>query len=337
MDLVSVIIPIYNGSKYIDRAIDSLLSQTYQNLEVILINDGSKDNSENIILRKIEKNSVPHIVFRYFYQENRGISSARNKGLEEATGKFIAFLDQDDWIDDDYIEVLERAIEDFDSDLVIGGFKLLDAQRKLDEWILNPKYEWSKLRITAPWGRIYRKDIIDKYQLRFMETKISEDLYFNLLFLSYSSRVNVISYCGYNWYKNDKSESRTNWNTLSEGRDPIEMLDELHKQMKVPNSLNNDLLTFFFAKYILWYLLYVVTNSTNEMFLEQYKRCIAWLNTNYPRWKKINVCMREPKGERITIRLIVIICILLYRTSLFVFFLSIYKFLVNKFAKRRFE
>lgn len=317
MSTVSIIIPIYNGEKYINKGIHSILEQDYRDIEIIFVNDGSSDNSEEVINNIIKHSQDEHVIFKYIFQENAGIAMARNKGLDEASGKYVMFMDQDDWLESDYIKTFVAYIEESESDLVIGGFKLVDSNGKIEEeWNLNESYEWSKFRITAPWGRIFRKELIDKYHLRFMNTKISEDLYFNILCFSYTSKIKVISYAGYNWYHNTKSESRTKWNVISKDRNPLVMLEELHRNMKQPNAMSNELLTYFFAKYIFWYLLYSAQGSPKELFISVYKQCIKWLNKHYPEWSKGGIKWKNPGGEVFKTHMTVVACVWLYKVKL---------------------
>lgn len=101
-DLISVIVPIYNVEDYIRQCFDSLLNQTYQNFEVLMINDGSPDNSASICQEYAARDSR----FRYFEKENGGASSARNMGIEYSEGSYITFVDPDDWLDETYLEIL---------------------------------------------------------------------------------------------------------------------------------------------------------------------------------------------------------------------------------------
>lgn len=316
MCLVSIIIPIYNGDAYIYKGIKSILEQDYSNLEVLLVDDGSTDNSENVIKNFIENNEK-QVVFKYIYQENAGVAMARNRGLEEATGKYVMFMDQDDWFEPYCVKTFLSAIEETNSDLVIGGFKLVDMHDKIEQkWSLDETKEWSKFRITAPWGRIFRKEVIDKNHLRFMDTKISEDLYFNILFFSCTSRIRVISYAGYNWLHNAKSESRTKWNVISQDRNPLVMLNELHQKMHRPNSMSDEMLTYFFAKYIIWYLLYTARGSTSGLLTDIYRQCIQWLDANYPKWSNGRITSKNPGGEVRKTHMIVAICVLLYKIKI---------------------
>ena len=118
-ELISIIVPIYNVENYLRQCLDSIVSQTYQNFECLLINDGSSDNSADICREYIEKDSR----FRYFEKENVGVSSARNLGIERSKGQYITFIDSDDWVDSEYLEVLYRALIEEKADIAITTYK----------------------------------------------------------------------------------------------------------------------------------------------------------------------------------------------------------------------
>ena len=125
METISLIIPIFNAEKTLQRCLDSVRQQTYSNLEVILIDDGSTDGSRNICMSFAKRDSR----LRYLYQPNAGVSAARNLGLDAATGTYVAFLDSDDWLSPDYLACLHTAMSD--CDLVIGGLQLTDGTHTL--------------------------------------------------------------------------------------------------------------------------------------------------------------------------------------------------------------
>ena len=118
-ELISIKVPIYNVENYLRQCLDSIVSQTYQNFECLLINDGSSDNSADICREYIEKDSR----FRYFEKENVGVSSARNLGIERSKGQYITFIDSDDWVDSEYLEVLYRALIEEKADIAITTYK----------------------------------------------------------------------------------------------------------------------------------------------------------------------------------------------------------------------
>ena len=146
-ELISIIVPIYNVEKYLRQCLDSIMNQTYRNCECLLIHDGSSDNSEDICREYVSKDSR----FRYFEKENGGVSSARNLGIEHSKGEYITFIDSDDWVDSDYLEVLYNSLVDERADIAISTYK----QFNMDD---NCYYVHS-------YQRGYEKRIFEKYQL----------------------------------------------------------------------------------------------------------------------------------------------------------------------------
>lgn len=327
-ELISIIVPIYNGEKYINNIYVNIIKQTYRPIELVLVNDGSTDNSIELIeglnaIHEIE----PSIQMKICNKENGGIASARNIGLMEASGKFIMFMDQDDWMERDCVEKLAEKAFDSDADIVIGGFNQINDKGEIQEtWSLNPQLSWHRLRITAPWGRLFRKAIIDKEKISFFDTKISEDLYFNILFLSYANKVEIISYAGYNWKQDSNSESHKNWSKMSDDRNPLKMLTELHKQMGDSSLLKEDEMTFFFTKYLVWYLLFCSRGATHDQVMERSKEVFLWLKNNYPSFPKyVWKSLRFPKGESLKIRFCVSAVLLMWRMRLLPIFLETYR------------
>lgn len=117
-DLISVVVPIYNVENYIKKCVDSILSQTYKNLEIILVDDGSPDNCPQICDEYAQKDSRIKVI----HKENGGVSSARNIGMENARGKWIAFIDADDWIEEKYFEKMLDRVKTNDADIVLCGY-----------------------------------------------------------------------------------------------------------------------------------------------------------------------------------------------------------------------
>ena len=118
-ELISIIVPIYNVENYLRYCLDSIVSQTYQNFECLLINDGSPDNSADICREYVSKD----FRFKYFEKENSGVSAARNLGIEQSVGEYITFIDPDDWVESDYLEVLYRALLEEQADISISTYK----------------------------------------------------------------------------------------------------------------------------------------------------------------------------------------------------------------------
>lgn len=121
--LVSIVVPVYNAEKYLEQCLNSIQNQTYKNFEVILVNDGSMDHSESICKGFVEGDSR----FRYFLKSNGGASSARNFGLDHVRGDFITFIDADDWVDENHLEVLINNIRENNSDMAVSSIKKFDS------------------------------------------------------------------------------------------------------------------------------------------------------------------------------------------------------------------
>jgi len=138
MSKVSVIIPVYNMEKYIEKCLDSIINQTMKNIEVIIINDGSTDNSEQIILEYIKRHPEANIL--YFEKDNGGLSDARNYGVPYATGKYISFIDADDYIENNLYEKLEEFM-DKDIDMIKFKMQTVNEDGEIIEKIEGPVFE----------------------------------------------------------------------------------------------------------------------------------------------------------------------------------------------------
>ncbi len=130
-ELISIIVPIFNTEKYLHQCLDSILSQSYENFECLLINDGSTDASASICREYIAKDAR----FRYFEKENGGVSSARNLGIERSGGAYITFIDSDDWIEFDYLEVLYAAIIQETADISVSTYRTYEMSK--NQWLFH--------------------------------------------------------------------------------------------------------------------------------------------------------------------------------------------------------
>ena len=138
MNKLSVIIPVFNTSKYIRKCLDSIVNQSMKDIELIIVNDGSEDNSETVIKHWIEKNK--HVNVKYLKKENSGLSDARNYGIRFATGKYIAFIDSDDYIDKNLFKNLEKYMAD-DIEVIKFKIKTVDEKGKIIEKLEGPVFE----------------------------------------------------------------------------------------------------------------------------------------------------------------------------------------------------
>lgn len=229
---ISIIIPVYNAEKYINECVESVLRQNFTDYEVILINDGSMDNSGLICKRLAERDDRIH----YIEQENSGVCGARNAGLDVATGVLIFFMDSDDWLEQDSLNVLFSEYQKTNSDMIIADMRFVGDLRTRDlhvfdksftttdkEWI--DKYEMAcigygynpnpgtKHNITglgSMGNKLYKRDIIEKNKLRFdpYTLGIYEDNLFVLHYLVNCQSVTYISKVVYNYREVGDSNSR---------------------------------------------------------------------------------------------------------------------------------
>lgn len=174
--LISVIVPIYNVENYIEECINSILNQNYRNIEIILVDDGSKDNSGKIADRKSKEDDRIKVI----HQKNSGVSTARNVGIDNAKGEYICFVDGDDYLSSNYITYLYELIEKNDADVSLTPFpRKFNNSNVLDEE--NGENDdirvWKGQRaaeemlyyniVISPWNKMVKKEIIDKYNIRF--------------------------------------------------------------------------------------------------------------------------------------------------------------------------
>ncbi len=199
--MISLIIPVYNAEKNLTKCLDSVLAQSYPDFEVILINDGSTDRSHQIIEHYKTKDSR----FRIFTQENSGPSAARNVGIENAKGKYLAFADSDDWLHPDYLKELLKNLERENADLACAGYyemnppfpsglKLHDFnEQSLKEKVISVEHFQSNLfeGVTGVlWAKLFKKEIFDRNTIRLNPNlRLSEDL---LTVLAYSTHIKTV-------------------------------------------------------------------------------------------------------------------------------------------------
>ena len=183
--------------KYLKKCLDSILRQTYRNLEIICVNDGSTDNSASILEEFQEKDSRITVI----YQKNGGLSSARNTGLNYVTSDYVTFVDSDDYVDPRYVEVLYNRLYDENADFSVCDILPFgnDAEKNLKcacwiqdrmKWYPNFPINPNKLVMMA-WGKLFKVDIIRKHQLHFPEGLVCEDNYWHFLYCSFSKTYTI--------------------------------------------------------------------------------------------------------------------------------------------------
>lgn len=210
--MISVIIPVYNAEKFLSRCIESVISQSYSNWELILVDDGSTDNSNNICKQYAEMDTRITLISK----KNGGVSSARNFGLDLCRGDYVTFVDSDDEIKVDLLNDLITSIKKYDSDISICGMERAIGNRrisyKLNDKLINGAENialfindyFKQWVVSAPWGKMYKKELIGN--IRFNEDMtISEDLDFNLRYYREIKRLSLVESDAYIYYNNANS------------------------------------------------------------------------------------------------------------------------------------
>lgn len=214
MKKVSIIIPVYNTGVYLRKCIDSILAQTMSNIEVIIIDDGSREDTAKIC----DEIAISDSRIQLIHKRNEGVSVARNIGLELATGEYVGFVDSDDWIELNMYETLVREIESQNADIVMCDATTIYANGKteLDSFSCLPKScTLSKTDITplrqlelagSSWRVLYRTNLLKEFGIKFpVGLKFSEDRIFNMIALGVSKRFCYVKESFYNRYLREGS------------------------------------------------------------------------------------------------------------------------------------
>lgn len=253
--MISIIIPVYKVEKYLDRCVQSVVDQTYKNLEIILVDDGSPDNCPNICDKWKNKDSRVRVI----HKKNGGLSDARNAGIEIATGKYIAFVDSDDYIKPEMYEKLYFAINEYKADMAICNLQCVDDEGNLidkniqrlpikkevisgREIVANQIWKEKGWYWIVVWSRLYSRKLFE--YIRFPVEKLHEDEFTAHLFWSACEKVACVEGIYYNYVQ--RSESITNEHYSIRRLDSIEailmrldyMLDNNYSEKSIHNCYN---------------------------------------------------------------------------------------------------
>lgn len=289
-DLISVIIPVYNNEKYLSECLSSICSNTYRNIEIIVIDDGSTDNSGNIS----DEFAIEDSRVKVFHKKNTGVSRSRNLGMNIAKGEFIAFVDSDDYIDGDYFEKLLSTMKDSGCDLAVGSVAHVygdDINYKqienLEIDLINPnekdKQNFLDINVNyylyGPVNKLYKRSIITRKNIAFPEdTSYGEDLIFNFNYMKYCEKITYrqvpIYYYNHN---NENSLSHKYREKLFENG--LRLNDIIKNFALEKNILTEDLLRYIAGR--------VFDDAYNSLFDIWSNKCALTLIGKYKRTKMI--------------------------------------------------
>lgn len=270
MEKVSIIIPVYGVEKYLDRCLESVVTQTYENLEIILVDDASVDRSGKICDEWVKKDSRIKVIHKDI---NEGLGLTRNRGLKEITGKYVAYVDSDDWLGPKHIENLYKKISAENADICIGGFTraFSDGKRKTHRDYLN-KTVYHKdeiidnilLPFVAPdinfaqdmqvetncWRCLYSVDLIRKHNIEFTSERVAvaEDFFYNLKCIYYASAITVSDSVEYFYFENLDSISKKYREerydrTVTFYREMVNLIEELNLTDKMGYRIQRNYIT----------------------------------------------------------------------------------------------
>ena len=266
---VSIIVPAYNVEKYIGRCIESIIEQTYKNLEIIIVDDGSNDNTGNVVKCYAKKDDR----IKYIYKDNGGVAKARIRGINEAHGDYIGFVDGDDYIEVDmYKRLLKNAIR-YQAEISHCGYKMIFQNGRinyfyntgniLEQDTITGVQDLIKGQFIEPGlgNKIYKKDLIDRVigkNIINTEIKINEDLLMNFYLFRNSKQSVYEDFCPYNYVVRSESASRVKLNE-NQLKDPLKVTKILLEETKDNEKVHNIAIEKWIRQ-----LVKIATMSTNE-------------------------------------------------------------------------
>ena len=292
--LVSVLIPVYNAERYLARCLDSVLHQTYKNVQVVVVDDGSRDGSAAMLDAYAEL--YPQVLVEH--QENAGAAAARNRAIELAEGAYLCFLDNDDWLDADLLQAFVDAACTTGAEVVCGGYRRPTQDGKvLFEAVPHEGEEWAPYLVEAAWAKLYRSDYVRSQGFRFLPTNIDEDLFFTLPSILLAKQVAIVPTAGYNWFYNTESVSNTSQRSSEGLRFEMTMNDilgELDRRGIVPPTI----VCHYFVRLVTWFLLYTCAGDGRSLARRNLRHYAAWLDSRFPGWRSEPYASpRHPTGD----------------------------------------
>lgn len=283
MSDISIIVPAYNAEKYIEKCLDSLVNQTKEELEFIIVNDGSTDSTEELVKKYKDKR------IKYFKNKNQGIGKTRNFGIDKATSKYIMFLDSDDYLAKNACEVMYNKAENNNLDIVICDFyKEYDNGNILE--IRTPDFEESTLKenpdiITeylCPWAKIYRRDLLINNKIKFVENLKYEDAPFVIEAYLKANKIGKVNECLNYYLIHGNSET-----TVRDRRcfDILKIIDKIRKLTKDTPELT-DKINRLTVRIVTNYTIQQRVQKDKRVGMEFIDEAFAYMKKEVPDYKK---------------------------------------------------
>lgn len=302
MPKVSIIIPVYNAQQYLNRCMDSIMNQSYQDFEVICINDCSPDSSQKILEAYEEKYGKK--IKLLVNQENIGAAKCRGRGMAAAQGEYITFVDSDDYIRRDYLETYCRYMEAENVDAAIGGYTK-DVGGKLTEHRI-PDSCWSVITYAIACAKMYKKSFLQEHGLEFPDIRRGEDIYFNMAVYYHDARYVIMDYTGYYYYFNPESTTSTMRREKNYEQFVAEIFDRFldkHPLANISKERQRVIEYTYLANMVNAFITYGRGVGIGRM-KEKYSFWMQDMKKRFPDYKSNpHVGIRKPRGQTLKIRL----------------------------------
>ena len=321
--LVSVVIPVYNAEKYLARALDSIVNQSFDDYEIIIVNDGSKDSSENIIKKYLNDNDNISLINK----ENQGAWYARIDGIKNSNGKYIAFMDADDVVDKNYLRELYNSILNNDSDISICAYNRIDEDTNkvlatemtvFKNTVLTIPKDLNQLALvnTSNWNKMYKKELFNDVLSYEVKSISLEDLTLNVFAYINTSKISFVDIPLYNYYVNRNSLMKSITNSHLE-----ELKNTFLFLRKNVNNSNKNLLPLldFMAVIHLGFSINQRLYESSKNNRRTIKELCKFIKNNFPLWKKYK-----------TSNLKLLIIKIVFRLNMVYLFIKVYVFSMNK-------
>lgn len=287
---VSVIVPVWNVEKYINQCLESLVNQTLKEIEIIVVNDGSPDNSQKIIDKYVKK--YPNKV-KSFVKENGGQGSARNMGLDIAKGEYISFIDSDDWIDLDFLEKMYNLAKKNNSDIVICDM----VDHYIDNTIYHNCTKYNIVYEVTPsaCNKIFKKEIIG--DIRFLSKLWYEDFNFTTKILFNTNKISTISEGMY--HCNCGHISTMSNNNSIKNLDMITIMEDIINYIKENNKYDKNIVSYLIFNHILITTINRVAVQKNKDKKDVLKKLLNYCYANIKDYNKQNFYKNISKNRKI--------------------------------------
>ena len=294
---ISIIVPVYNVEQYLPQCIESIINQTYQNLQIILVDDGSPDNSGRICDEYAEKD----LRIKVIHKENGGVGSARNEGINYALGEYIYFVDADDYLESELIDICMNTIIKQYPDMLIFGFNKVDKNGLNKKPVIPPAYSINDLSTEkdaladifcsgtglAVWDKLIKTKLIKDNNILFDNKKRGEDFTFVVECLHHTNNLVSISKAMYN-YRILIGISNKYDHYLIENH--LENYEKLNQFFKSSSKVNTGIERFLGKLFVLWFILVIPLNISNTLTLskKRKKELLSRLisNVQIKKWSK---------------------------------------------------